>query len=122
MKEHMSLSDQAIETVKNFAPPVMGHYSEMLLVLGENETNQIVRVVPTPLLYWICTSYAREKKYRAWALEQNRNRPAFDLYRELARKFPHGLSQLPLLPEEERFERGPEPEAEEIVFAAAAAK
>ena len=86
MKEHMSLSDQAIETVKNFAPPVMGNYSEMLLVLGENETNQIVRVVPTPLLYWICTSYAREKKYRAWALEQNRNRPALDIYRELARR------------------------------------
>lgn len=119
MKEHMSLSDQAIETVKNFAPPVMGRYSEMLLVLGENQTNQIVRVVPTPLLYWICTSYAREKNYRAWALEQNRNRPALDMYRELARKFPHGLSELPLLPEEERFESEPEPETEERALAAA---
>jgi hypothetical protein len=122
MKQHMSLSDQAIETVKNFAPPVMGRYSEMLLVLGENETNQIVRVVPTSLLYWICTSYAREKKYRAWALEQNRNRPALDIYRELARKFPRGLSELPLLPDEERFERDPEPEANEERVLAAAAK
>ena len=92
----------------------------MLLVLGENETNQIVRVAPTPLLYWICTSYAREKKYRAWALEQNRSRPALDIYRELARKFPHGLSELPLLPEEERFECEPQSEAgEERLLAAA---
>ena len=112
LKQHMDLSDRAIETVKNFTPPVMGRSSEVLLVLGDNETNQIVRLVPTPLLYWICTSYGREKRYRAWCLDQHREQPALEVYRELARKFPQGISDLPLLPEEERLEEESEQNAD----------
>jgi hypothetical protein len=74
------------------------------------------------LLYWICTSYGREKQYRSWALEQNRNRPALEVYRELTRKFPHGLSSLPLLPEEEMFAREIEQEPEEEQVMAAVAR
>ncbi|HEY3453706.1 MAG TPA: hypothetical protein VGK64_03830 [Bryobacteraceae bacterium] len=122
LKHHTNLSDKAVETVRTFDPPVMGHSSQMLLVLGENETTQIVRVVPTPLLYWICTSYGREKQYRSWALEQNRTRPALEVYRELARKFPHGLSSLPILPEEEMFAREIEDEPEEEQVMAAVAR
>lgn len=118
LKEHMDLSDKAIETVKNFPPPVMGRSSEVLLVLGENETNQIVRVVPTPLLYWICTSYAREKRYRAWRLEHNREQSAVEVYRELAKKFPHGLSNLPALPEEALLDRERDRESEQAMSVA----
>ncbi len=119
LKKHMELSDQAVETVKNFAPPVVGRSSEVLLVLGDNETSQIVRLVPTPLLYWICTSYAREKRYRAWSLGRHRERPPLDIYRELARKFPHGLSDLPALPEEELLDRERDNESERAMATAA---
>jgi hypothetical protein len=108
----MDMSDQAVETVKNFASPIVGCSSEVLLVLGDNETSQIVRLVPTALLYWICTSYAREKRYRAWCLGRDRERPPLDIYRELARKFPHGLSDLPALPEEELLDRERDKESE----------
>jgi hypothetical protein len=119
LKKHMDVSDQAVETVKNFAPPVVGRSSEVLLVLGDNETSQIVRLVPTPLLYWICTSYAREQRYRAWCLSRHRERPPLDIYRELARKFPHGLSDLPALHEEELLDRERDKESERAMATAA---
>ncbi len=93
----------------------------MLLVIGEQaETTQTVRIVPTPLLYWICTSFAREKQYRSWYLAKHRSKPPLELYRELAQRFPHGLADLPALPEEERIERDREAAQNKESFATVA--
>jgi hypothetical protein len=73
----------------------------MLLAIGEkSETTQTVRLVPTPVDYWVCTTYPREWAYRAWYLSQNAERPLLECYEELARRFPEGLAGLPQLPEE----------------------
>ncbi len=75
----------------------------MLLVLGEkSETTQTIQLVPTSLDYWVATTYPRERAYRAYflGLERNRRRPLIDGYRELAEKFPHGLADVEILPEE----------------------
>jgi len=73
----------------------------MLLVLGEKaETTQVIRIVPTPLDYWVCTTFPRERRYRTWFLQKSPGRSLLECYEELARKFPQGLAGLPELPEE----------------------
>ena len=72
-------------------------------MLGEkSETTQTIRLVPTPLDYWVATTYPRERAYRTYflGLEGNRQRPLIDLYRELGERFPHGLADADILPEE----------------------
>ena len=70
-------------------------------VIGEkSETTQTVRLVPTPIDYWIATTYPRERAYRAWRLRQNTEEPLLACYEDLARRFPQGLAELPELPEE----------------------
>jgi hypothetical protein len=73
----------------------------VLLVIGEKaETTQTIRIVPTPLSYWICTTFPRERKYRAWLLRKHEGRPLLGCYQELASKFPQGLADVsPLLEE-----------------------
>ena len=73
----------------------------MLLVIGEKaETTQTIRIVPTPLSYWICTTFPRERRYRTWFLKKHDGRPLLECYQELAKKLPQGLADMALLPEE----------------------
>ena len=50
----------------------------------------------------MATTYARERAYRSYflQLERNRTRPLIDVYRELAELFPQGLADEEMLPEE----------------------
>ena len=99
--EQLHLNSTAINEVKGFAAPKKGKYAEALLVLGEKaDTTQTVRIVPTPLEYWICTTFPRERSYRAKFLAARKSRPQLDCYLELAARFPQGLAGLPELPEE----------------------
>ena len=101
LENQLHLNEVALAAIKRFTSPQKGHYAEMLLVIGEkSETTQTVRLVPTPIDYWICTTYPRERAYRAWCLRRNPEQPLFECYEELARKFPQGLAGLPQLPEE----------------------
>jgi len=87
--------------VKRFSSPRKGDSADALLVLGEKaETTQTIRISPTPIDYWICTTFPRERRYRAWVLKKFADRPLLDTYQELARKLPHGLAELSPLPEE----------------------
>ena len=56
-------------------------------------------LVPTPVDYWICTTFQRER-YRRYFMAQHRERPLFESYRELALQFPRGLAESAELPEE----------------------
>ncbi|HEV2172277.1 MAG TPA: hypothetical protein VGR71_01865, partial [Nitrospira sp.] len=101
IETQLHLNDVALSAIKRFSSPQKGRYAEMLLVIGEkSETTQAVRLVPTAVDYWICTTYPRERIYRDWFLRKSADRPLFASYEELARTFPQGLAGLPQLPEE----------------------
>ena len=101
--ENLALNEVALNEIKRFSTPQKGRSADILLVLGEkSETTQTIRLVPTPVDYWVATTYPRERAYRAYilALERNRNRPLIEMYRELGERFPHGLAAMDVLPEE----------------------
>jgi hypothetical protein len=98
---HLFLNPVALNEVKRFNAPRKGESADALLVLGEKaETTQTIRIQPTPVDYWICTTFPRERKYRSWFLKTFADRPPLDCYLELAKKFPHGLAEVPPLAEE----------------------
>jgi hypothetical protein len=98
---HLFLNPVALNEVRRFSAPQKGVSADALLVLGEKaETTQTIRIVPTALDYWVCTTFPRERKYRSWLLHKLANRPLLENYQELVRRFPHGLADVPLLPEE----------------------
>ena len=101
--EHLGLNRVAVNEIKRFAAPRKGRSAEVLLVLGEkSETTQTIRLVPTPIDYWVATTYPRERAYRNYFFrqEKSRKRPLIELYRELATRYPHGLADVDSLPEE----------------------
>lgn len=101
LASHLSLNPVALHELKRMSAPRKGESAEVLLVLGEKaETTQTLRIVPTAVDYWICTTFPRERRYRSWVLHKLGDRPLLDAYEDLARKFPHGLAELPPLPEE----------------------
>jgi hypothetical protein len=98
---HLFLNPVALNEVKQFSAPSKGRSADALLVLGEKaESTQTIRIVPTSVDYWVCTTFPRERKYRTWFLNKYADQPLLDCYQELARKFPHGLADVPQLPEE----------------------
>jgi type IV secretory pathway VirB4 component len=98
---HLNLNPVALNEVKSFAAPRKGWGAEALLVIGEkSETTQTIRIVPTPLSYWVCTTFPRERRYRAWFLNTHPGRPLLERYQELAKRFPQGLAAAAPLPEE----------------------
>jgi type IV secretory pathway VirB4 component len=101
--DHLGLNRVALNEIKRFAAPRKGRSAEVLLVLGEkSETTQTIRLVPTPIDYWVATTYPRERAYRAYFFKQEKSRkkPLIERYRELAERFPHGLADVDVLPEE----------------------
>ncbi|MGH9401972.1 MAG: VirB4 family type IV secretion system protein [Terriglobia bacterium] len=101
LAEHLFLNPTAIYEIKQFGAPRKGQGGEALLVLGEKaETTQTIRIVPTPAVYWVSTTFPRERRYRHWYLRRHEGRSRLDLYQELGAKFPYGLADAPPLPEE----------------------
>ncbi len=98
---HLFLNPVALNEVKRFSAPHKGESADALLVLGEKaETTQTIRITPTAVDYWVCTTFPRERRYRAWLLKKFADRPLLETYQELAQKFPRGLADVPPLPEE----------------------
>src|SRR5215469_13583715 len=98
---HLNLNPVAVNEVKRFGAPRKGRSAEALMVIGEKaETTQTIRVVPTPLSYWVCTTFPRERRYRAWFLKKHADRSLLTSYQELAKRFPQGLADVAVLPEE----------------------
>ena len=98
---HLYLNEVALREIKGLAPPRKGRSAEALLALGERaETTQVIRLVPTPVDYWICTTFQRERMFREYFLRSNPDRSLLETYRELALRFPRGLAEVAELPEE----------------------
>jgi hypothetical protein len=71
------------------------------VVIGEKaETTHSFYFVPTPVEYWLMTTYPRERWYRQWWLATHPDFSLIDSYKALAAKYLHGLSVVPELPEE----------------------
>jgi type IV secretory pathway VirB4 component len=101
LANHLYLNDVALREIKNLIPPQKGRSAEALLTLGEKaERTQIVRLVPTPVDYWICTTFQRERMYRDFFLSEHRHRSLLESYQALAVRYPLGLAEIPELPEE----------------------
>ncbi|HET6844361.1 MAG TPA: hypothetical protein VFK06_22160 [Candidatus Angelobacter sp.] len=101
LRDHLHLSDTAVNTIKQFAAPRKGRHADALIVIGEKaEMTHAIRMVPTPIEYWIMTTYARERHYRAWWLREHANLPLLEAYQMLAEQFPQGLAEIDPLPEE----------------------
>jgi hypothetical protein len=95
------LNETALNQIKHFSAPVKGKRADALLVIGEKaDTTHTIRMVPTPIDYWIMTTYARERAYRSWCLEQHKGLSRIEGYRHLANAFPFGLANLDPLTEE----------------------
>ena len=98
---HLNLNPVAINEVKRFGAPLKGRGAEALMVIGEKaENTQTIRIVPTPLSYWVCTTFPRERRYRRWFLNKCEHQPLLESYLALAEMFPWGLAEVAPLPEE----------------------
>ena len=98
---HLALNQAALDEIKHFGAPRKGRSAEALLVIGEKaDTTQTMRLVPTPVEYWVCTTFPRERVYRTYCVANNPTRPPLDVYEELALSYPNGLADVPPLPEE----------------------
>jgi hypothetical protein len=107
LRDHLYLTHTAINTIKQFSAPRKGSYADALIVIGEKDgTTHTIRMTPTPLEYWIMTTYARERHYRAWWLRGHKDIPLLEAWELLAEKFPQGLAGIKPLPEEMSGEVG----------------
>ncbi|MGH9511339.1 MAG: VirB4 family type IV secretion system protein [Terriglobales bacterium] len=101
LREYLYLNETALNQVKHFSAPVKGKSADALIVIGEKaETTHTIRMSPTPADYWIMTTYVRERVYRSWWLEQHKTIPLIRAYVGLADRFPFGLADVDVLPEE----------------------
>src|SRR5260370_5772339 len=101
LRQFLHLNETTLNRVKGLGMTEKGKKSEFLIVIGEKaETTHSLYIVPTPLEYWLLTTYPRERWYRQWWLVTNPHLSLVERYEELATKFPHRLSELPELPEE----------------------
>jgi type IV secretory pathway VirB4 component len=97
----LALNQVALNEIKQLSAPRKGRSADVLLVIGEKaETTQTVRLVPTTVEYWVCTTFPRERAYRKYFLDRNQSRPPLEVYEELAQRFPNGLAEVGPLPEE----------------------
>ena len=101
LREHLHLNETALNQIKHFSAPIKGKSADALIVVGEKaETTHTIRMSPTPVDYWISTTYSRERLYRSWWLQQHQGKPPIEVYSDLAERFPFGLADCELLPEE----------------------
>ena len=95
LREHFHLNETALNQIKHFSAPIKGKSADALIVIGEKaETTHTIRMSPTPVDYWIMTTYARERVYRRGGWSSERACRKFQAYLELADRFPSGLAEV----------------------------
>jgi hypothetical protein len=101
LRHFVHLNETTLNRVKTLGMTEKGRKSEFLIVIGEKaETTHSLYIVPTPIEYWLLTTYPRERWYRQWWLSTHSEMSWLEAFEELARTFPNGLSEVPELPEE----------------------
>jgi hypothetical protein len=101
LREFLHLNETTLNEIKNLGHTQKGRKSDFIVVIGEKaETTHTLRVVLSPIEYWIMTTYPRERWYRAWWMKKHPELPLYERYCLLAEKFPQGMAALEELPEE----------------------
>jgi len=101
LRDHLHLNETALNQIKHFSAPIKGKCADALIVIGEKaDTTHTIRLSPTPVDYWIVTTYPRERLYRSWWVRQHKSLSLIEAYLELAERFPMGLADVDPLPEE----------------------
>jgi type IV secretory pathway VirB4 component len=101
LREHVHLNETALNQIKTFAHPKKGHSAEFLIAIGEKaESTHSIRIVPSPVDYWITTTYARERIYRKWWMRKHSSITRIEAYEALAERYPRGLADSAPLAEE----------------------
>ena len=101
LREFLHLNETTLNEIKNLGHTQKGRKSDFIVVVGEKaETTHTLRVVLSPIEYWIMTTYPRERWYRAWWMKKHSELPLYERYWLLAEKFPQGMAALEELPEE----------------------
>ncbi|MGH9607976.1 MAG: VirB4 family type IV secretion system protein [Terracidiphilus sp.] len=101
LRHFVHLNETTLNRVKILGMTEKGKKSEFLIVIGEKaETTHSLYIVPTPMEYWLLTTYPRERWYRQWWLSTHSEMSLMESFGELAKRFPNGLSDLPELAEE----------------------
>ena len=101
LREYLHLNDTTLEQIKSLALPEKGKYSDFVVAIGENaETTHVLRLVLTPLEYWLLTTFPRERWYRKYWMKKHSGFSVTERYQLLAARFPQGLAALDELPEE----------------------
>jgi type IV secretory pathway VirB4 component len=101
LREHVHLNETALNQIKTFAHPKKGHSAEFLIAIGEKaESTHSIRIVPSPVDYWITTTYARERIYRRWWMRKHSSITRIEAYEALAERYPRGLADFAPLTEE----------------------
>jgi type IV secretory pathway VirB4 component len=95
LRDHVHLNETALNQIKTFAHPKKGHSAEFLIAIGEKaESTHAIRIVPSPVDYWITTTYPRERTYRRWWLARRTGISLIEAYEALAERYPRGLAEL----------------------------
>ena len=98
LRHFVHLNETTINRVKSLGMTEKGRKSEFLIVIGEKaETTHSLFIVPTALEYWLLTTFPRERWYRQWWLATHSEISLIASFKELAMKFPNGLSEVPEL-------------------------
>jgi len=101
LRDHLFLNEVALHQIKHFGAPLKGKSADALIVIGEKaDTTHTIRMIPTPIEYWILTTYPRERAYRKWFIHRRKDLALIAAYQELAAAFPHGLADAQPLREE----------------------
>ncbi|MGB8770606.1 MAG: hypothetical protein WCC92_13375, partial [Candidatus Korobacteraceae bacterium] len=101
LREFLHLNETTLNEIKNLGHTQKGRKSDFIVVIGEKaETTHTLRVVLSPIEYWIMTTYPRERWYRAWWMKKHFELPLYERYCLLAENFPQGMAALEELPEE----------------------
>jgi hypothetical protein len=101
LREFLHLNETTLNEIKNLGHTQKGRKSDFIVVIGEKaDTTHTLRVVLSPIEYWIMTTYPRERWYRAWWMKKHSELPLYERYCLLAEKFPQGMAALEELPEE----------------------
>ena len=107
LRQFVHLNETTLNRVKALGMTEKGHKSEFLLVIGEKaETTHSLYMVPTPVEYWLLTTFPRERWYRHWWIATHPELSPIKSFAALAEKYPHGLAQIVELPEERSGEVG----------------
>jgi len=97
----LHFNDTILNKVKMLGMTEKGKKSEFLVSVGEKaEWTLSLYVVMSAMMYWLTTTYPRERYYREWWLLTHPALPLTEAIRLLAIKYPNGISALDELPEE----------------------